>query len=663
MKTVGPLLAEAQLEASTRPYVRAVFHDFHADLARLRSGRWYAGSEGAGPAAACVPSDGSLVRARVNRSDNRLYYARVASPSSGSDYSTWTDLGSVSAASGVALAARGTTVLLVYVDADTTTVKYRLSTDSGATLGAPATLSPRPGVVVHLAVAYATSGEAVAFWNEGDTVYASRWDGSSWGTAAAWSNSLETVTGLACTFFLDWCVVVTGTVAAGEAKVWTALYGDGVNQAPDTWSGLVEVMSAEAGSGVAFKAPAVARLQGWRLFFVEAFSRAVGHERVHWSTMPALKEFTLSAWREPEPFDYEGSFGFAVAPTSSLACFLVSHDGIWRAAADTQAYDATEDVLEAVADIEETSGRVRLVLRNESGQYGPGTAQATKVGRGRRLQLSFGLWKGGAGQVANPASAYWVDSVEWVRPGADAEGRSVVVVEAVDAWHLLERWRARRQFAFATGSLTVFQILAFLFGRAGLDFTTQSASAAMGELRPSFALHPGESGKTAVLRLLEKVPDVVVMRGGMAIGRHPQGSDSAEYAYGGEGEHLVLGARWRLSGPRWNRVRAFGAEVFDERFEWGDIEDVGERGLLVHDLNLTTGSLAGARARDELRKATLRDEWLELVVPVQGGQEVYDQVAVTDAQLGLEGAKRRVLGLRYVYAPGRYELRLRLGSL
>lgn len=661
MKTIPSGLNDSQLRPVGRPLVRATFSDFYGDVRRLRFRRWYAGSEPAGPAAACVAADGSLVRARVVPGTGRLHVSRVSSPSATSTWSTWTDLTACDGTGGVALAADASVVVLYYIDADGERLRQRTSTDNGASWSGASTVwnnTPTSLAGGRLAAAISGSGDRVVFRTyQGDKVYTHRWNGTSW-TIQLWSHTVDAVTGVACSYQGDWCVVVTGG-DGGEAKVWTALFGDGLDQTANTWSSLNEVAAAADGSDIAYAAPALVRLAAWRLFFVEEYSGTVGYERVQWSTMPNAKSYLTPSWREPVAFDYEAAEGVGAA-TGTLVAYLVSPSGVWGATTTETEYVATEDVLEATAELSETDGRVRLVLRNESGQYNPGTAAAALVGRGRRLQLDFGYrHPDAAHQFPTQRSGYWVESLEYVTASGASGGKSVLVVHARDAWHLLERWRARRQFAWAAGDQNVFQLLSFLLGRAGLDVTVESASAAIGDLEPSFTVHPGETGKAAVLRLLEKVPDVLTMRSGVARIRHPQAADASQYSYGGA--HVVLGARYGDEGARVNRTRAFGAAVFDERFDWEEIEAVGERIMQVHDLNLTTGTLAGDRARDELRKATLRDEWGELVARMQGAQEIYDQVDVTDAPV--PGTKRRVVGLRFVYGPGKYELRLRLASL
>src|SRR3990170_753127 len=116
MRTLSAPLLLAQKSASGEPFVQVQVTERIASVRRLRWERLYTGSEPDGPHAAAMPADGSLIRARST--GGQLYYQRVPGPGSGSNYSTWTALGAVSASTGIALCSQGATVMLFYVDTD-----------------------------------------------------------------------------------------------------------------------------------------------------------------------------------------------------------------------------------------------------------------------------------------------------------------------------------------------------------------------------------------------------------------------------------------------------------------------------------------------------------------------------------------------------------------
>jgi hypothetical protein len=665
MRTLTSTLAAAQKQASSRPYVRAVFSDQHGAVSRLRFNRLYDGSEGEYYSAATCPADGSLVRARIDPATKVLYTQRVASPGPGSDFSQWASHGTVSASGAVALAASGTSVFLFYVDADTLTLKQKQSTDSGASFGSATTVATAASAVTYLAAAIAPGGDRALFWTVGAVVWKSRFSGSSWGTPAAWTNTVHSLTGIACKYRFDWGLAICGAAQTSQdARVWTAVYGDDGDHPADTWTGLVEVTSATATTNVTFRSPALDFIAHWRLFFVEKYTGSVAYSRLQWTTMNGASAFDLEQWREPAAFDHTGDYGVSAAVSPSKL-WLTSAEGVWLASAPSwPSLDVSADVIEAAVDLDEYEGRARLVLRNDpsdsgaAGRYSTfGGADLSAIQRGARLELAAGYYTSD-GAEASIGTEYWVESIE-LETGP--QGR--LVINARDAWWLLSRWRARRQFVWPAGSKAISQIIRFLCARGGLEHASVSTSDAYTDLEPAFTVHPGEDGRGAIRRLLAMIPDEAIARGSTISVVLPEVTDTSTYAYGAE--HAIVSAHYSDLGASVNRVRVLGSAIFDEAFDFAEIEAVGERIGQATDVNLTSAPMTGDRAASELRTSEVRERRDELhVFGVNCGQELYDAVSVTDAQATLVSAKRRVLGLhwRYATATGRYDMTLYLGS-
>jgi hypothetical protein len=255
--------------------------------------------------------------------------------------------------------------------------------------------------------------------------------------------------------------------------------------------------------------------------------------------------------------------------------------------------------------------------------------------------------------------AYWIEG--WTHLSSPPS--SVLRLHATDAWGLLERWKARRQFAWASGSVNIFQLLNFIMARAGLEFSSFSNSDALVNHYPAFTINPGESGRSAVLRLLSKVPDVLLFRGNCGYIINPQASDSSVYAYGTS--HAILEAEYARQVKQANRVQVFGSSVFTEDWDWEEIDLVYDRLAQVHDINLDTGTEAHARGEAILRHAAIESLDGYISVPLNCGQELYDVIEITDALAGLSAAKRRVLSLNHLYDTQRgiYTLRIGLGRV
>ena len=528
-----------------------------------------------------------------------VYVSRVSSPAPGSTFSSWTALDStVSFQGGVALAVTSTTLYAFVVDDDRVTLKVYTSGNNGASWSGPATVSAAGGEKTHLAAAAAEDGDIVVFWAETDEiVYRSRWNGSTWGARTAWTLSVYGVTGLAAAYLLDWQVIVTGyELTTQDPKVWATRYGDGVNLTINTWGSLREVTGAAALSEVEFAAPAVAwEADAWRLFFVESYAGAVAYERLQWSTMALAHDFNEEQWREPVAFDFEGESGAAIA-ISATRIWLTAAEGVWSSLLPAYAeLDAAALVFEAKVEADARGSLAELEL--EISAWDEAIVQ-----RGARLQMTPGYRT--SSDEAPAASSYWVESVELV-----TGERPHVIVRARDAWSLLERWRARRQLVWAAGSKSVSQILLFLVARAGVEFSSETTLDALTALQPAFTVHAGESGLTAVRRLLAMVEDVARWDGAELITNLTADDDAVTYSLGGDGEHAVLEATHRSDvAPEVNRVRVLGLGVYGEASDFADAEAAGERIAQVIDVNLTAGTDAADRAAAVLRKARLAAE-------------------------------------------------------
>ncbi|HEU5319755.1 MAG TPA: hypothetical protein VFX28_03065, partial [Methylomirabilota bacterium] len=365
MRTLSSQLLAAQRSGSAAPYLQVTVADRIGGVRRLAFQRLYTGSEADGYHAATMPADGSLLRTRV--ASGRVYYQRVTSPGPSGNYSSWTDLEAAGNAD-VALCSEGAAVLLFFTDSTGTKVRLRESSDSGATLGASSLIVDAGTAITWLAVDVKPNGDALLLYSVGATVYALKRSGGSWGSPAAWTNSVAAVDGLACYHSGDWNVVVAGQDASGNAMVWTAVYGDGFSQAVNTWSALREVTRASGGSSVSFRAPFLARPDVFRLTFAEQYTGTQAYARPYHGWSPATAAYADNLWREPVPFNFSNEYGLALAQSASAA-WLCAPSGVWTASLTGSPLDVSADVLEAVATETPEGGRLRLVLRNDDGRY------------------------------------------------------------------------------------------------------------------------------------------------------------------------------------------------------------------------------------------------------------------------------------------------------
>ena len=688
MRSLSSTLEAAQKAASHVPFVKVTVNDLIAGVPNLRWERLYSGSESDRYHATVMPADGSLLRARVDPIGSKLRYQRVVDPDENSSYFSWQELESAADA-GVALVASGAHVALIYVAAGGTAIHTRESFDSGANFEPAQVAASGLGTVRWLAAALKGNGDLFLVYNVGTTVSTLRRTNGSWGAPAAWPYSANDISGLAAALAGDFHLVIAGKDTSNVAKLWTATYGDGFAQAVDTWSALRELEKADAGSNVGFTAPFLAVLDTHRLFFIETFTGAVAYSRPLWTWFSPSLVFAANAWREPVPFDHTSTFGLAITGSATTA-WLSTPSRVWRAPRATPELDLSVDVLEVRTSTRRSGGRARVTLRNDDGRYNdlPGGAYAI-IRHGAELAISPG-YVTSSGQEVSAGPRYWIDGWQYTSSG----GEATLVLFASDAWSLVDHWRARRQYTWAAGSDNVFQILRFVFGRAGIELVNIGASATAVNHRPAFTIHPAQqlpleeevreaterrrrqgleepppptltslAGLRAVRRLLAMIPDIILVSGPFAFLFELQPAAAPDYAYGTD--HPIFRARYADPALPSNRVQAFGDAAMAERFDFDDIDDQLDRLRQVHDLNLTSAALAGDRAEATLRQEELSLEQGELLVPVNCVQELQDVVEVHDPLVGLVAAKYRVVGLDLTYVrrdrPPAYEQRILLG--
>ncbi len=668
MRTLSSTLLQAQKSASRLPYLKVEVRERVAGITRLSWELLYQGSEPDYFHGAAMPGDGSLVRIRVEPNAEvtlrKVWKQRVANPGPSSDFSTWSRIAPDDWGFDAKVVALESEVSAFHIGGDASNNPRRVyqasSNDYGETFSGWQLVIEHSADVEHIAATYKSNGDLLLlFADAAGQVYAMKKpSGSGWGSASAWTNSLSTISGISVYHEGDWNVVVSGSNAQSESGVWICIYGDGYSQSVGVWSALAELTIASAGSDVEFQFPSLSSPDVFRTFFVEKYSGVSSYSRPFWSHSLGSAEFSSNLWREPIPFDLVSSYGLALTYHGSYA-WLSAPFGVWRAVLSPASVDVTEDVLSAVVTAGPNSGKARIELRNDDGRYqGIGAGSYAAICHGSEVLISPG-YHTTAGVEVSSGLAYWIEGWEYVSKGAEA----TFVLHAEDGWGLLQHWKARRQFSWASGSKNVFQLLTFIFARAGLEFSALSNSSEMVNHYPAFTIHPGESGASAVRKLLGMVPDVLFFRGHYGYIIKPLASDSSVYSYGTD--HALWKGSYGELAPSANRVQVFGEGVISEDFDWAGVAEVYDRLHQVHDVNLDTAGKAQSRAQAELRCQEMAASDGEILVPVNCGQELYDVIDITDSRAGLDGEKRRVLGLslRYSAREGRYEQRIELGGV
>lgn len=654
MRSLSSTLLEAQRAASGRPYVKVEIVERVGGVARLMWERLYEGNEADYFHAAGLLDVGGvtyLLRFRVDPTDDTLYYQGVEADE-GSNFSSWTDLGVESRA--VAVCCHDSFPYLFHL--------FRIGTDGHlyrTVFGGQWSDTGDVGGddTFRLACCFKDEDNAIVLYSDGADIYRSRWNSQTgWEAFAKWSNTLGSVTGIAVCHSGDWNVVVAGSDADGRASVWTCVYGDGYSAAAGTWSGLAELSIADAGSGVSFHFPALAHPDVFRIFYVEAYTGDESYSRPYWSYSLPTADYISNLWREPVPFNLTTTHGLALGYHGPYG-WLARPDGVWRASLVPASVELSDDVVEVKASTKPSGGGVEIALRNDDGRYNSIGAEGDyeAIKHGSEILLSFGYHTAAGEETGGLEPVCWITGWEHATRG----GMSRSVLRGGDGWSLLEGWRARRQYAWEQDDKNIFQILAFLFARAGLELSSLSTSSALVNRYPAFTVHPGESASAAVRRLLDMVPDVLLFIGDCGYMKHPSPDESSSYNYGTD--HAIIEGQFPYSAPATNRVQVYGDGVVTEDWDWGDIALTYDRLEQAGDMNLASAADAHQTGEAMIRKAEREATGGHIVVPMNCGQDLFDVVDIDSPQAGLDGAKRRVVSLARLWIPKQSKYTLTLG--
>ena len=494
--------------------------------------------------------------------------------------------------------------------------------------------------------------DALILITDGSAVWRRKRIAGSWETAAKWTNSLQSISGISCFHAGDWNIAITGVNPNNKKGIWTCLLGDGYSASLDTWTSLKDIMLAEGDSNLEFKSPSLDFPDVFRLWFVEKYNGNQGYERLCFSYSLPTAEFISNLWREPIPFNLVCKYGVAMAHYGSYA-WLSTPYGVWRASLNPASLEVTSDVvsLHQVITDEEKPSSLEVELDNSAGKY----ANFNKLGS--EILVNPG-YKTSQGDEVSPGPSFWIEGWEY----KSEKGRSSLALYAIDAWGLLKSWKARRQIQWQSGERNIYQLLSFIFSRAGLELSSFSYSSHLVNQKPAFTIHPGQSGLNAVRRLVGMVQDRVLFREAKAFIKNPQTSDATDYSYGID--HPIFEGIYSYKAGEINWAQVYGDNLMVEEFQWQEIDKVYDRLEQEIDGSLPSLTRAQERAQTILRQSSLKGEGKAISVPVNCGQELWDVVEITDSRVGLVAKKFRVLGLELNFIPAsHYRLKISLGGL
>jgi hypothetical protein len=678
------LLAE-QKKLARVPYLRVEVRDHFGGTARLHWETLYSGAEAAGPHAAAIPTDGSLNRLRVE--SNALYRQRVTTPGPGSDFSTWTLWRAATAL--CALARYGANLLAFAVDAGTPTqIYWATSTDNGASWGSWALLTTAAGTIAHIAAASKTNGDTLVIFAVGATVYRIKRVSSVWGSIVAWTNTANSITGLAVHYWLDFNLVITGTETATlHPRVWHCIYGDGYSEAVDAWTVLRSITEADAGTTHAFHSPFLTAADTFRAIYRHQRTTTVAHDRHELVAMPIAADYVDNLWTEPRPFDLDHDYGIAITSTSTATFWLTTPSRVYRATYPAT-LDLSADVLSCIAhDYPFDQRGATITLRNDDGRYNsPGSGALTALTRGARLNVGPGYY---VPQYADNewslGPSYYIESITHTA----TPGQRELVLGCVSTWGWLAQWRPGRSYRWPAGTRNYFQLISAILAKAGLEFSCLASSTKMTDVYPDFAITPGydpppyiaryhtysyyvgigrqrrrvditspvwvdpqprlehelpfASGLAAIQTLFSHLQDCCLSREDLIYGKLPLAADASQYTFGTD--HAIIASSHTIAAVP-DRFLAIGdANLVKEIIDTATVDQLHDRPIVVHDKAMTTADDVTDRANREARYAEINSHADSLTIPPHCGLELWDVVTINEPTLGIASAKRRVTGI------------------
>ena len=522
MRPLTDTLAAAQRRPSGIPCFRAAVTRRRTEWTAL-----YDGGQDGYRHAAVFTAAGSLVRARLTPPEDsgRLYVQRVVAASPASDFTAWQDTGRYGV-NAVALAVRPGEVSLFWLAADRG-LRRLWSADDGQTWQGPELVDYAPASATGgLAAAYDDAGSPAMFFTDQAALYMKRYSGGVWQARQSWNMATGELTGVSAVYDAGFRLAVTGRTSAGDYRLWTLSF-DG-----QAWGVATVIAASPVGEDYEF---ADARLclspRGYLCSWVERFTGDAPADRVYLSATVPGAGFDEGLWTEAVPTGMAAPHGLALLSGDDTLWALTAFR-VWRAGAGDTFIDLASHIKKVTLIQRPTAGTLRLDLDNADDGY-----DTPPFGVSDRLEFAAGYITEAGAETA-PGMSFTVIGLASLRE----PGVSTLAVEAADGWSALESWRPAGQLRWNM-THTVCEIAAWLLGRAGLRLEVLSASPAAAA-PVDFAVGPGIDGLSAVRRLMDGLPDRLLIEGETAFWLNPSADDVPVYEWGGG--HAVF--RRRLSG-------------------------------------------------------------------------------------------------------------------
>ena len=681
MLTLSATLKAAQQKFDVVPVVSVLVGDVPPEGLRLSElSQVYSGGEGDVSFDASLASTGAVVRARVDGSGNA--YAQVATPGNGASFGAWQQLAAGTAYPNgpVAVAAMSDGFIrLWYLAADGHSIMGCFQATAGATTGGFGV----PGVSVDAGAGFLVTGLAV----DGQDVTARMYFVVSGGQL--WERHIG---GGGWTAPLGDGGAYTGTpqIAAGYRPV-SAPHGDGnsfvvvtygspsvlavrqFNAGAGTWGPVATLRTAGVGSGYSFGRPFLAETRADQarqvLTWVETAPTPLG-QSVQVCVTPTHDALPGSIAFGPLAPGVTLSHGLKVLRDEGAPplWWFLSAAGVWTVPADGTAVGqrvsfAQDQVVELRIDQPAVNRRaeIQVTVLNDAGKL----ASAGQAGayRGLRAWSQVALSLGYHTTIGDESAwqvPCWVEAIAF-RDDV-ATGEPLATLFCTDGWGMLDHLVNRTAITFTNSTLDV--VLSWIWWHVCGDLDLSPTASLNGVTLASFVIRAGESFGDAARRLCERAGVVLRFRTlatsadgvgwdsvGQSVVSWGVGGSVSSYGPGAGQQPVVQGDVAVMVAPSATSVEVVGTSTSSLARNWD------EQNLLGHELiaRLVDKTLDSQTKTDSVASAEAsllgpEGRGGEITTLANVGLELGDQVDVTIASAGLNGAVFTVAGLLTSYA-------------
>ena len=635
MRTITATHLAAAKSLKGKPAISAVIKD---DRLRWTLLHW---TDGSARKTGMAVTGSTIWRVRSDASGN-IQTATVTVPTTKAQWTTWTTRAmGMLPDSDVSIGITDNTIYLVHISSTGTEVIITSSPDLGNTWPTQETVASGLSGTIYLF----TVNNAVIIQN-GTTITVYTKSGT-WGLRATWTTSAVTNAGVSAAFVAS----NYRLIAAYDGKILVRT----LNPTGWTWGTALQVAPGGTGS-----APSVSNLR-WP---------CVAHDSTHYyyswiDELTGTPTWTQPVIHQSKTWGYIGNevalniWGDSyrrvdiVYVSSTRALYAANEKCICRAYTYS-ATDSTQNlsgltVIGYKRRTREQESRLVMEVLNTGAYDTLGTAGQTAecIRPLAKVLLSRGYITS-AGSETVTLDPHYIISARLTA----GKGKGLLTIEAVDAWGLLDLWRAAEPLTWT--SRTIAWLLSMVCHRVGLSWS-DNGDTAFDETLPTFTITPGMNGADAVRELLRLAggvawPDV----NGNLYGVNLYAYGPLTYIEAGPSE--ILSAEYGSLAYYATSLRVFGTGAASASELGSESMDLGLRvSRSYDDYRANSSTITGQMQNYLWTRARISGRDEKVTIPMRPDPELWDIASITDPEgIIAPGDKLRMInGLNEDYDPKR----------